>query len=125
MKECTRCGRCCTNDRFMASMPATGDDIARWRAEGRHDILQWAVIIGDGADLWISPRTGEAVERCPFVRKDRNANTYRCLIYNTRPDVCVNYPVEVGHMAAVDCDMLEDGDSDDDVDLFMAERRMR
>ena len=42
-------------------------------------------------DLWVSERTGEEATRCPFVRKDRNRPTYRCTIYDTRPEVCRNY----------------------------------
>jgi len=42
-------------------------------------------------DLWISPTTGEERPRCPFVRKDSNRLTYRCTIYDTRPQVCRDY----------------------------------
>lgn len=44
--------------------------------EGREDILQYADGIfhpvTEGADLWIHPGTGEALLRCPFLRKVRN-----------------------------------------------------
>ena len=39
---CTNCGKCCTNPDFMRSLDATGDDVKRWRREGRQDILRFA-----------------------------------------------------------------------------------
>lgn len=116
MKACTQCGRCCTNPRFMGSLQATGDDILRWQVEGREDILAYAVILGHPddpfADLWVSPRTGEEASRCPFVRKIRGQDKYTCTIYDTRPQVCRDYPQHVSHMRSVDCEMLESGDTD-------------
>ncbi len=88
-RDCTRCGKCCTNPSYVGSLQATGEDVKRWIREGRTDILEWAAIMGDPddpwADLWISPRTGAEASRCPFVRKDPNRPTYRCTIYETRP----------------------------------------
>lgn len=122
MKPCTQCGRCCTYDRFMLSLQATAEDVQRWIEEGRDDILQYCDMITSpvtGADLWISPRTGNEMPRCPFVRKRRNLPIYDCRIYETRPEVCREYPKEVHHMQSVDCEMLEDGDTDADVARFM------
>ena len=131
MKACTQCGRCCTYAPFMETMQADADDIRRWRREKRNDILMYAYIydwkpnsVGRKmsfafADLWISPRTNEALGRCPFVRKVRNEDRYKCTIYETRPKACREYPIHVQHMAVVDCEMLEDGDTDDDVRRFM------
>ena len=59
--ECRRCGRCCLE--FGAELPATEQDIARWRAAERWDILDHVASIGLGDymiyELWFSPRTGE------------------------------------------------------------------
>jgi Fe-S-cluster containining protein len=44
------------------------------------------------ADLWINPETGEDANRCPFLRKVRNENKYRCLIQDTKPEYCRQYP---------------------------------
>jgi Fe-S-cluster containining protein len=94
-RDCTRCGKCCTNPSYMGSLQATSEDVRRWIREGRGDILEWVAILGDEenpfADLWISETTGEEALRCPFVRKDRNRPTYRCAIYETRPQVCRDY----------------------------------
>jgi Fe-S-cluster containining protein len=89
----------------MTTLWATAEDVQRWIDEHRWDILQWVHVFWKGghapqnykdgvpssADLWISPRTGFEHERCPFVRKDPNRPTYRCTIYDTRPQVCRNY----------------------------------
>jgi len=34
------------------------------------------------------------------------------MIYDTRPEVCRRYPVAVGHMKSIGCEMLEAGDTD-------------
>ena len=96
-KPCSRCGKCCTNPDYMLTLWARGEDVKRWLAERRWDILQWAHVFYNrngeptSADLWISPTTGIEHSRCPFVRKDPNRPTYRCTIYDTRPQVCRNY----------------------------------
>jgi Fe-S-cluster containining protein len=92
---CTNCGKCCTNPDFMRSLDATGDDVKRWRREGRQDILRFASVLGPpdnpSADLWVDDRTGIERNRCPFVRKVRGQNRYLCTIYETRPQVCRDY----------------------------------
>lgn len=93
-KPCSRCGKCCTHAGYMGSLSATPEDVKRWRREGRDDILRFVAIIGSGknpsADLWVTPDGIEKL-RCPFVRKDPNKPTYRCTIYETRPEVCRDY----------------------------------
>ena len=135
MKPCTQCGRCCTNPHFMGTMEASASDIARWRKDDRQDILQYADVhdwkpgsAGEAmgfafADLWMSPRTGNDMLRCPFVRKVRNQDRYTCTIYDTRPEVCREYPTNVSHMQFVNCEMLEDGDTDEDVKRFMIDEK--
>ena len=108
MKSCTQCGKCCTNESFMGTLSASYEDVERWEVEGRDDILAWE----SAYDLWISPRTGYEASRCPFVRKVRGQEKYKCMIYDTRPEVCRQYPTRVDHMAFVGCEMLEVGDTD-------------
>ena len=119
MKACTQCGKCCTNSNFMGSLSATAEDLERWRREERWDILAWCGIIDDWADLWVSPRTGDEAERCPFVRKQRGKDKYDCLIYETRPEVCREFPYHVEQMKFCGCEMLDKGDTDADVARFM------
>jgi len=46
----------------MGSLRATGEDLLRWRRQGRWDILQWCGVLGRAdnplAVLWIHPDTG-------------------------------------------------------------------
>ena len=123
MKACTQCGRCCTNPHFMLTLSADVEDVGRWYLQERWDILQY--LEPPLLDLWISPTTGDELPRCPFVRKRRGQDVYDCRIYETRPTVCRNYPSNVSHMKAVDCEMLEDGDTTADVRRFMASARHR
>ena len=88
MKACTRCGKCCTNPSFQGNLSATEEDHDRWVAERRWDILKWCDPYN--LDLWVR-EDGYEKERCPFVRKDPGKPTYRCTIYNTRPQVCRDY----------------------------------
>jgi len=94
-KACTQCGKCCTNSNYMGSLRATGEDLLRWRREGRWDILQWCGVLGKAdnplAVLWVHPDTGVEKKRCPFVRKIPRTNKYNCRIYDTRPQVCHDY----------------------------------
>jgi Fe-S-cluster containining protein len=79
----------------MGSLVASGEDVKRWMREWRWDILQWVEVIGGEddpfGDLWVDEERQIEAVRCPFVRKDRNRNTYHCRIYETRPQVCRNY----------------------------------
>jgi Fe-S-cluster containining protein len=106
---CTNCGKCCINTAFMGSLQATGEDIKRWRREGRHDILRFASVLGPAAnpyaDLWIDQQTENERLRCPFVRKVRGQKRYLCTVYETRPQVCRDYtPWAPGSI----CEIVED-----------------
>jgi Fe-S-cluster containining protein len=70
---------------------ASGDDIARWEAQGRHDILyvknnEYAVWAGDH---YISSKTGLPLIHCPFLIWE--GSMHACAIYETRPGVCADY----------------------------------
>jgi len=95
---CKQCGRCCLNLNGYATS-ADPEDVSRWRAEGREDILEWVVIFyyGDeegGYDIWISPLTGEEVTRCPWLRKFPKKEKYYCRIHETKLKHCRNYPAD-------------------------------
>lgn len=108
----------------MNTLTATQADVQRWRDEERVDILMWCELIGEEpqpwGDLWVDQIGEREVKRCPFVRKKRGKDQYVCTIYETRPEVCRTYPLSVEVMETVSCDMLEPGDTDDDVARFMA-----
>jgi len=93
--KCKQCGNCCLNLGVSTTGRASAEDISRWESEGRHDILKWVSIFDYGGgikygDLWINPKTGDDASRCPFLRK--NQNKYRCLIQDTKPEICRQYP---------------------------------
>lgn len=103
---CTRCGKCCLNEHYMMTLTASAEDVARWRREGRDDILRYVAKVGPGFyDLWIDD--GIELSRCPFLRKDRGATTYRCSLYETRPEAWRGYPVSYGQMVADECEIID------------------
>jgi len=86
--DCLCCGKCCFVD--LAAY-AHKEDFARWRAQGRLDILEiiehrhliWA------GDRMISADTGDYPRECPFLYNE--GNKWLCSIYETRPKVCREY----------------------------------
>lgn len=78
---CKQCGECCI--RYNGTLSATGNDIARWKREGRDDILKYVDIYDFGdfeaGDLWFNFNRKDYAElaRCPFLRKVTNKNQYR------------------------------------------------
>jgi len=83
-----RCGRCCITDMIAY---VTQEDLRRWRAENRQDILhiienEHAVWVGDH---FISSLDGRYIHGCPFIMWD--GDVCSCSIYETRPKVCRDY----------------------------------
>jgi Fe-S-cluster containining protein len=126
MRACTQCGKCCL---LHAGDPgneqstntglgmATDEDLARWR--DRPDIMRF---IDPGLpDLWVSPRTGEDTERCPWLRKLPRQHKYKCRIYDVRPNACRGYPVDIEQMVRDGCELLEEGDLEKPRAVLVAE----
>jgi len=79
-----------------------------WEMEGRHDILDWVdpIPIGKGHyvyDIWVSPKTGDDVDRCPWLRKLPNKDKYVCRIQDVKPEHCRNYPRSKEHANKTGC----------------------
>ena len=105
---CTRCGKCCLSESYMGTLEAETKDVERWHREGRDDILSYVVSVSDEVhDLWVKP-DGSECSRCPFVRKDRNAASYSCRIYATRPEVCRDYPNDYVQMQHDGCEIIRE-----------------
>jgi Fe-S-cluster containining protein len=105
---CTRCGKCCLNDSYMSTLSIDRTDVARWRKQGRADILQYVWSITPAVhDAWVKP-DGSECTRCPFVRKDAGAATYKCRIYDMRPQVCRDYPSSYAQMEFVGCEIIDE-----------------
>jgi Fe-S-cluster containining protein len=101
--SCKQCGNCCLNlGAYQAC--ATDEDIALWEESGRDDILEWVDEVGPGIyDIWISPRTGDDVSRCPWLRKLPRQEKYICRIQDMKPGLCRNYPLSKDHAEKTGC----------------------
>lgn len=73
---CKHCGSCCQVDTNIIKP----SDIRRWKAEGREDILKHV------KDF----RVGFKEDKCPFYEKG-------CLIEDTKPIDCRNFPLSKQH----------------------------
>lgn len=76
--------------------------------EGRYDILEWvnSIYLGEDHyihDIWISPKTGDDVERCPWLRKLPKQDKYICRIHDVKPEHCRNYPKSREHAEKTGC----------------------
>ena len=85
---CARCGKCCLADMIAY---VTREDMDRWIAEGRDDILH---IIENEQAVWrgdhlVSKRTGRPIYGCPFL--EMTGGVFTCTIHSTRPGVCRHY----------------------------------
>lgn len=83
--SCQRCGACCQVD-FSAYV--TEEDLRRWQAEGRRDILQ---VLEAESPVWagdrlVSAADGQILQPCTFLVQ--NQGIAECAIYATRPRVC-------------------------------------
>ena len=106
--QCEQCGHCCLqlNDAYVNS--AYEDDIVRWREEGRDDILRCVQAIPSWdiplvLDLWVNPRTGEDVQRCPWLRRLPHTNKCMCRIHDTKPKHCRDFPKTRCHAQKAGC----------------------
>lgn len=106
MKDCNQCGKCCTNY-GGGDLTATASEIDWWE-DNRPEIFRH---VRDG-NIWVSPSTGNTLDRCPWLRKLPGQPKFICDIYYDRPDDCKHYPVDIEQMLRDDCEMLEARDLD-------------
>jgi Fe-S-cluster containining protein len=83
---CACCGRCCES--FGGHLNASPHDLARWRREGRDDLLHRVNRLGW---IWIDPATGRLEDQCPFLHQNGEQRRI-CAINDTKPDMCRDYP---------------------------------
>lgn len=83
---CRACGICC--DFYGHALWATAEDLARWREEGRADLLGR---VGERGEIWLDPATGERLGDCPFLQRT-GPEAARCRIHHTKPALCLAYP---------------------------------
>jgi Fe-S-cluster containining protein len=105
--KCRQCGHCCINVSGAFAACATEADIERWEAAGRDDILEWVEPIAVGNervyDIWVNPKTGDDVSRCPWLRKVPGKERYLCRIHDLKPDHCGRYPQSRKHADETGC----------------------
>ena len=76
---CQQCGQCCRDLDYHAEVFA--EDVDRWRALGRKDILDWVAVTrhGDGSEtyqIWVTPGTNRFAAPCPFLKKVPTQNIW-------------------------------------------------
>ena len=113
--KCRQCGNCCLNLYDAFTTCATDEDVQLWEEKGREDILEWVdqISLGDGQfvyDIWINPRTGDDVNRCPWLRKLPKKNKYICRIHDVKPEHCRKYPRSKKHAEETGCKGFEKHD---------------
>lgn len=106
--RCRQCGHCCRDLKEGRKSEAREGDVAAWIAARRWDILEYVrpSFVGRQVftyDIWINPRTGLPVRRCPFLRKVRGQDRYTCAIQDLKPYICRDYPTTPEHAARTGC----------------------
>ena len=101
--DCIQCGHCCLElpDAYQASVPDS--DVLRWERENRYDILERVDLFAGLNDIWISPKSGEPVNRCPWLRKLPKKDKYICRIHETKPEHCRKFPKSKRHALENGC----------------------
>lgn len=104
--SCRQCGQCCRSLDYHHEL--TDADIQTWKATGRDDILKRVEIINldDAAPayrIWVSPKTGQIVETCPFLKKNHTSNSWQCRIHDAKPSICRQYPTSRKHALMTGC----------------------
>lgn len=87
---CDNCGECCRV--FGGDLEVSEGDMARWKREGRYDILQYAERMFGINLIWVNPVRNLDMESCPFLREGSGGNY--CDIEKTKPEVCAQFACE-------------------------------
>jgi tetratricopeptide (TPR) repeat protein/Fe-S-cluster containining protein len=86
--SCEQCGKCCTKTLWAGHLDTrlVWEDVQRWRAQNRQDILKYVLAFeGLGGDI-IDLKNNKFLSKCPFIKRE-NAK-YACAIHDTKPFVC-------------------------------------
>lgn len=107
---CRQCAQCCRSLDYRKEV--TAEDVARWRASGRTDILEWVgVFEREGYEtayrIWTIPGTTELAEICPFLQEISSENRWVCRIHDAKPAICRQYPSSRKHALMTGCPGFE------------------
>ncbi len=108
--HCLQCGRCCRSLDYSKEL--TAQDVAKWQALGRTDILKWVgVFKGHGHKtayrIWMIPGTTQPARECPFFQKMPSENRWTCRIHDVKPAICRQYPASRKHAVMTGCPGFE------------------
>jgi Fe-S-cluster containining protein len=92
--RCMRCGSCC-----WGPIPVTEEDLLRWAAQGRADILAQVL----PHEMVIAPRARDPAQRCPFLVALPEYGIHLCSIHSTKPAVCAAFPAVVEEALRIGC----------------------
>jgi Fe-S-cluster containining protein len=92
--KCTHCGSCC-----WGPIPVTDDDLLRWAAQSRADILARVL----PREMVMGPRAHDPAERCPFLVALPAQGIALCGIHSTKPAACVAFPSVMEDAMRVGC----------------------
>lgn len=103
-EKCRRCGKCCLTVGEIQALPS---DIERWISQGREEILSRLEVEERDRELVTFGRLklGDSTKRCVFLQKDGEG--YKCAIHNTKPEVCLEYPLNVGGICKAGIDFRD------------------
>lgn len=105
--SCDRCGSCCVQIREIVDI--TEEDVQRWITQRRFDILQYCdgwdkgcvkekpekvlshLMSGINMEMWFDSYTKDELDLCPFLKKDYGKPQFKCMIHDTKPEVCMDY----------------------------------
>ncbi|WP_068547737.1 YkgJ family cysteine cluster protein [Thalassotalea crassostreae] len=109
MQECNQCGKCCTKY-GGGDLAVSTSEIELWELF-QPEIFKFV----KNKQIWFDPKTGNKLERCPFLQTEAKANElaatkYTCSIYLDRPEDCRHYPSRIDEMLKDECEMLEQQD---------------
>lgn len=91
---CQQGGKCCK--KYAGTIIASPEDIVRWRAIGREDILKHVRTFKSdeetviGGEFCEDPKSGKEPKNCPFI--DLSGDKSICTIHDVKPTACRNYP---------------------------------
>jgi len=109
---CQQCGQCCLSLDYHKEI--TAEDVDRWEALGRQDILDWVGVFKgpDGKTsyrIWTIPGTSDLSDVCPFLERRSWENRWVCRIHDAKPEICRQYPASRKHAEMTGCPGFKKG----------------